>query len=398
MDRKGFRNLKMQSKPGNILLNQLLVRNKTANFLLRVINSLFLVKNETGDFRSNNFNRILISNNAHLGDVILSTAILNTLKSSFPGSEIGILCGSWSNDFVSNHPLINYVHFYDHWKLNRANKPFISKLFQHFKSAKRSFNEIKKVKYDIAIDLYFFYPNSIFFLWIAGIPHRIGYLSGGYGNLLTRSVEWHYEKKSVVFYHLDLLRQITSISDSDNLKPSLPSFSARVTEKINNILKNFPNYIVIHVGTGLQNKEWPNDYWKKLVENLSGQFDIVFTGYGKREEAIISELYNNPVKQLNLCGKLSLKETSFVISKAQALICVDSVAGHIGSAFDIPTVLIGNGINDELMWRPFSSKLVYLVNKVSCMPCYTGCKGMECVRGVQVHSVMTALKKLRTKI
>ena len=43
------------------------------------------------------------------------------------------------------------------------------------------------LEYEIAIDTYHFIQNSIPLLWLARIPIRIGYTSGGFGPLLDSS-------------------------------------------------------------------------------------------------------------------------------------------------------------------------------------------------------------------
>src|SRR5690242_12990512 len=68
--------------------------------------------------------RILVVNGAHVGDVVMSTAVLGALRSAYPASEIGFVAGSWSKMVVTNHPMVDFVHVVDHWKMNRSRRSF----------------------------------------------------------------------------------------------------------------------------------------------------------------------------------------------------------------------------------------------------------------------------------
>ena len=60
--------------------------------------------------------KILLSNLAHFGDVVIATTVLPILSSRFPGVKIAFLGGSKVAPLVlEHHPLISKIHTYDHW-------------------------------------------------------------------------------------------------------------------------------------------------------------------------------------------------------------------------------------------------------------------------------------------
>ena len=81
---------------------------------------------------------------AHLGDVVVSTAMLVACKELWLQAEIGMLIGSWARVAVKDHPLIQTIHLMDHWKLNVATIPFKEKIKQHYHTIRLALTEIKR--------------------------------------------------------------------------------------------------------------------------------------------------------------------------------------------------------------------------------------------------------------
>ena len=105
--------------------------------------------------------KILLSNGAHLGDVLLSTGILRLLREIFPDIQIGFLAASWSRQILLNHPLLDHLHTVDHWKLNRSRASLREKVLHYMRTSDIAGIEIKNIGYDVAIDLYPYFPNNI---------------------------------------------------------------------------------------------------------------------------------------------------------------------------------------------------------------------------------------------
>ena len=111
--------------PGSPLRGKYLVRNAAANRLLASLDYLLgRMCRRPAPPAPGAPRRILLANGAHLGDVLLSTAVLPAIKTAFPDAEIGFLIGSWSREVLADHPLVARLHFVDHWKLNRSGAPF----------------------------------------------------------------------------------------------------------------------------------------------------------------------------------------------------------------------------------------------------------------------------------
>lgn len=203
--------LKDQEAYSSPFLGKYLIRNRPANllltcfdFLLSITIGLFIKKHRAIVPPSS----ILLSNTAHLGDIILSTAVLPALKKAFPDCKIGIVLGSWAKPLVKDHPYIDCIHTVDHWKTSRAPLSFYKKYLLYRKSYRKALHEIKARNYSISVDLCFHFPNLAPLMWRAKIPSRIGFATAGCTPLLTHPTAWIYKDQSVVDYFLDLLNVI----------------------------------------------------------------------------------------------------------------------------------------------------------------------------------------------
>jgi len=374
-----------------------LVRNPLANFLLRLLDlslGLFIRPNvqhaEIGEPR-----KILLANGAHLGDLLLSTVVIPVLKRAYPHAKIGFLVGSWAHVVVMKNQDVGWIHQVDHWKLNRSGDSVFRKIFRYLRTKRVALREIKEIGYDIAIDLYPYFPNMIPLLWRAKIPVRIAYASGGFGPLLTHSLEWENKDQSVAEYHTNLLRCLPIEDDLTRwLKYDMQLYPADVNNDSNN--KNsygdlFSSaYIVIHPGAGRRNKEWPLDRWVKLTQDLSGLgYKLVFTGSGSRECSNIIEITQGLANACTLCGELDWWEFGSVISGAILVVCLDSVAGHVAAAAGVPCVVLCTGMANPYHWAPLGNKVVLLTQETGCSPCYRsrGCLEMSCIREIDPDEV-----------
>lgn len=340
--------------------------------------------------------KIIISNIAHLGDALVATSILPVIKQKFPNSQIGFVCSSTSKELLKDIKLIDDIYIVDHSKLNRFNFSFLKKIIIYLQTKSKALHEIKAKKYDVAIDLYSYFPNSIYFFWKAKIPVRIGYTSAGFKNFLTHELDWKCQEKHISEYHFDLLKYLGFTKDDRKfLKMQIPFFSTS-TDKVT-LPKDF---ILIHVGAGDSKKMWSLDKWIDLTNKMTECCkNLVFTGKGFLENQQISQLIDGKKNCTNLCDKLSLSEMFEVISKAKVVICIDSLVLHISSALNIKTIVLYCGINNFNHWVINSKNILVLQKKVGCSPCYnkSGCDNMDCLNKIESDEVIKAMESFYEK-
>ena len=351
--------------------------------------------------------RILLSNIAHLGDVIMATALLPVLKNAYPDVKIGFLAGSWSQPILLNHPLVETVHVLDHWAHIRGAVSKRKKLQQYLQTRRTALTQIRAAGYDAAIDLYWNFPNTLPLLWQAKIPTRIGYESGGFGPLATHCLEFGDKRLSAPRRFLDLLKVLPPNEDPINedlsdmerrLRPVLPPADAgdagvvALNAALDAAGLREKEYVVFHVGAADSFRDWPSPRWRELALSLAAENrPLVFTGTGAADEARIREITDGLSGCVNLCSRLTWSGFVAAIAGARLLVCVDTVAGHVAAATETPCVVLTAG-RWPYLWRPLGRDVRVLIHPVPCAPCHrnSGCAEMDCLREVPVSAAAKA--------
>ncbi len=305
--------------------------------LLRILNGFF--RKEESNIPKDP-KKLLVCNIAHLGDVIISTSVLPLLKQRYPDAQIDFLAGSHAAHVLLKHPLIDHVRIYNHPMMNRKVKKWLSAL-RLLTGENWLWSREKIEGYDIAIDLYSYFPNAIPIL--RKIPVRIGFGTGGFSNMLTHVVPWYYEDCYIGQAHLHLL-ELLGI-DITNASP-LPDY--RLTHEKS-------DEIVIHVASSTPKRDWELDKWIELIQKLGKK--IVLTGHGERDKKRC-QIIAKKTNALNLCNALDFPAFVKRIQQAKLLICTETVAMHIAAASHTPMIALWTYRTKPQMWAPPHAKII----------------------------------------
>jgi hypothetical protein len=90
--------------------------------------ALELVRSPSPSLLTANPGKILVCNQAHIGDVIWASSALPVLRAAFPQARIGFLVHPASTVVLTGNPYVEWVHNFEHWKLNRRRTSFLQKL------------------------------------------------------------------------------------------------------------------------------------------------------------------------------------------------------------------------------------------------------------------------------
>ena len=169
------------------------------------------------------FNRILIANPSHLGDLVISSYIADALKGAFPNLQIDFLCGSWGRDLVGASSNINNVFEIDLPSMDRGNRSILKKYALFIASVKKSFSLLREQNYDCVFSVYSYSPSYIPLLWALRTSPIVGYISAGYGPLLSLAYSPYKTKQSCheLEYQLQVFESFMPIPNISSIKSSM---------------------------------------------------------------------------------------------------------------------------------------------------------------------------------
>lgn len=333
---------------------------------------------------------ILISQCAHLGDLIMTLPALHWIRRNRPELRIGLVVGSWAKPMLPGiAELYDACYFADHFMLDRSDRSRKEKLARHRSSWKAAAAAIKQDQYDAAVECYPFLPNSIALLYACGIPVRVGFTGGGFGPLLTHKVTWKHASRPFRDYPRDLLRVLFGDGSLD--RPFEPYHPAPAVT----LASPKPPYVVVHTGTGNPTREWPEERWTELVGDLASRpTTVVLAGAGSRERDRAGRIANTVGGGVvNLCDKLTWDEFTALVAGAAHVVCLDSSPSHLAAAFRIPATVIMPTTNDPRQFGPANDQARVLSFPTPCAPCFRsmGCDHMACIRRVTVVEARQAI-------
>ena len=362
--------------------------------------SLLILRNCTKHKR---IQRLLLRNPGALGDVLYTLRLIRAIKQVNPDIFIGVLIGSWALPLAETCLDVDAIHIEDHWAVNRSNMRIWKKFYHWLDTRYKVVKELKQNHYDMAIDLYYYYPSAASLLWQAGIPERIGYDSHEGSAFYTNVVRWeNIDVHNIEYQEKLVLEASISVYDlsSSHINLNFPKYDIDLLQTYSLVAKK---YFVISVGTGDVNREWPLEKWRILLKYLNSFFPsqqinfFVFVGMGKREyERILALLESIPDRGISLCNRLSIPELMQIIRNARVFIGLESFAGHIAAMYKVPQVSIMHGATRQRHWEPFSNPYCTVVRKnIECSPCYfpSQCQYQNACMEISAEIVLQKVKE-----
>ncbi len=344
---------------------------------------------------------ILVTRLRYLGDVVMSTVVLEALRAGDPGLELGFLAEREYGSVLAGYPGLSRLHLLNARRGGtdaRARGPGGGG-----GSAGRSRGtagmilELRAARYDLAVDL-FFNPRSAWLLKLAGIPLRIGgaqssrrrlythtvvppepavawngfdgTVSGGLGDHLARLAPLVHQPSGLPF-PVWLARQY----EPGELRPRLPgrSPSPAVEEVLVKMdLEPGQAFHLLAPGATWPSKEWPLEHWLELASTLAarGGSPVLVLSPPGRSERWWSLGGAIPAGRGGVLPALNLDDVLGLLSRADLLVSVDGGIMHAGVGLGVPTVGLFGPTSPEI-WFPYEKCGAFrvLCTRPACHPC-----------------------------
>jgi ADP-heptose:LPS heptosyltransferase len=118
-------------------------------------------------------------------------------------------------------------------------------------------------------------------------------------------------------------------------------------------------FIVVNLGGKVSSKDWGDHNWLGLFRLMSDDYQelaLVFVGSRDEHERSSRISANWTGQSLNLCGRLSPRETAAAMKRARLFIGHDSGPMHLAAALGVRCVCMFGDFNKPRAWHPYGAQ------------------------------------------
>jgi heptosyltransferase III len=351
--------------------------------------------------------KILLIVMRYLGDVLLTTPMISSLRLAYPDAQLDVLVYGCTAVMLEGNPDIDHV-------ISTPNRP---KLADYWALLRQIFR-----RYDLAMAIQT--GDRPFFYTLLAAPVRVAVVARKYSKgswkryFLHRWTEFDNDNTHTVLQNLKLL-DLIDVPSIFSLTPPRSGNLQQLIQRFAFLASPIP-YIVLHPLPQWTYKRWTLEGWIELGQYLKDAgFKLVLTGGPAQEEMdyvanIASQL---PEGAINLAGQVSIAELTHIIASAKLFIGPDTGTTHVAAATGIPVITLF-GPSNPVKWapwpsayhhkkNPFEDKGSQHINNVflvqgegACVPCHQeGCdrhreSASHCLDQLSPERIKRAIQQL----
>jgi len=313
-------------------------------------------------------NRILVITLSNVGDVILTTPVIKTLKAEFPTARIDVMVGPRGKDIFEKDPHVFELIIYDK-RISIAAKYRLQ-------------IKLKKTKYNLVVDL----KNTIFPIVIC--PKYRTAIIQRFPKSVVHAIDRHlYRLKSMGIEKI-LREPYLHIPKEDEEYVSSLLAESNINRPI----------VLVSPGAKSHLKRWTAEGFAKVSDKLAREcrVAIVFIGTGEDKILVDDVIKNMKTKPYDFVDRTNIRQLASLMKRAKLLITNDSAPLHLGCAVGTK-VLAVFGPTDPKRYGPIGEfDVVVRREHLFCSPCEIAvCKyNYECMKLITAHKVFDAARMM----
>ena len=344
------------------------------------------------------YKNILVINLMHIGDLMLVTPVLRTLRTNYPRARISLLADKKLADLVQYNRHIDECLLIDKKGRDDSLPSFIKYIWG-----------IRKKKFDLVINLHRNERASAIAAF-SGADRIVGYAKPGFALLFDKVLPNLKAVKHQIHSHFDVLEQAVGIDriDDGGLEMWLPEAAVRSADKI--WQENFApdkKVVAFNIGASWKTKRWIDTYFARCADELlANGYGVAFFG-GPMDtelvEACIAQMKHRDSSDIKVfTGKVSLGELGALLKKCALFLTTDSGPMHVGVSQNVPVVTMF-GASPVPGFYPYDARDVLIKTPEPCHPCgihecpKKGEDNMACMKKITVAIVMKYVWELLGK-
>ena len=308
-----------------------------------------------------NIKKILIVSLTNIGDVIMTFPVIDIIRRDFSNTYLSLVIGPKAAPLFEGNKSINKIYIY--------NKK------QPIKKTLKWLFELRKQKFDLVVDL----RNS-------AIPFILG------SRYKTFPFIKRQPKKHMRWQHINRLRTIYPFHEESAPTGILDvgDSDKKFVQKIISQENQGKAFIIIAPGAADHTKRWTLEGFSALSDYFIKCYQVNVVMVGDHNDVSFVEGICQKMKYraINLCGKMSLIQLSYLMPNSLLAIVNDSAPMHLASYCHIPIIALF-GPTDPQRYGPWSDQSCVVKKEGFCKACAGGI-GLphECMQAIKVEDVL----------
>jgi len=341
------------------------------------------------------YQRILLTRMKFIGDVVLTTPIIRSVRNACPKAYIAYMGDRQAVSLLEHNPCLDEIIPFDLSRPAFLEQPFVAL-------------KLRRRRFDLAVDL-FGNPRSALLMYLSAARTRIGPERRGRGRLYTIQVRDDGRPKTAIEFHNQYIR-------AAGIEPTSSRTEIFLTEEERRNARIYLQWlgheskpldlkrpmVGLHPGATWPAKKWFPERFGELADLITARLGaqvIVTSGPRDREE--VGKVLKHSFAGIKVLPVLPLRQLAAVIAQCSVYVSNDAGPMHIAAALGVPTVgLFGPG--EENIWFPYAEEDGHkaLRRDVPCHPCHLDfcnreAEGyMECMKLLRVEEVFETVKSV----
>ena len=332
--------------------------------------------------------KILLVQTSYLGDTILSTPVIRGIRDLYPEANLWMMTTPLSASLVRRDPLLTGVIPFDKRGVNSG----VQGLFRMSKT-------IRRHHFDRCYSLHRSARTALL-LSLSRIPIRIGFDNARLNFFYHRTRNRNPARHDVI-RNLSLLSGEMPVSGLSTDLRLFPPDKKELSGKLQIQLPAPGSYAILVPGSAWETKRWDWRGYREVARFLRNQgLEVVLIG--APSERSVAEKVARGLDVLNFAGMTTVDDALYLTRHAKLMVCNDSMALHMASAFKVPTAAVFCATTPEFGFGPWKNPKATVVEKtgLSCKPCgrhggkFCPAGTDSCMRDLSAGQVISAIRRM----
>ncbi|MBM3307175.1 MAG: lipopolysaccharide heptosyltransferase II [Candidatus Eisenbacteria bacterium] len=338
-------------------------------------------------FHPESVSAVLLIRLYFIGDVLLSTPVMNALKTAFPTARLSVLVKRRATPVLEGNPFVDEIIEYD------AVPRYHSPVWLASLAAK-----LRRARYDLAVDLTGDLRSS-WLLAAADPGFRAGFNHAGCGFLLDRSIPYRAQGH-VVDHLLDAVRPLGAVPSDPVPRMYVADEErtrARAVLASVGVVARAP-FLALSPGAGWESRRWPAARFGALARLAHERHGMPSVVTGSPSDAALADAVARASggAAVSVAGAADLRVFAALVGQARAFVGNDSGPMHVAASQGTPVVaLFGPGTPERFGPRGAPSRVLW--PRYACSPCSRrrcGRRDGWCMESISVERAGAALDEL----